>query len=46
VRAALLAVKDYKGISGTITVDPDGITRSLGVVPGVFVDGKMVATRQ
>ena len=44
LRAALLAVKNHQGISGTITIDPDGITRSLGVVPGVFVDGKMVAT--
>lgn len=43
IRAALLAVKNYRGISGPITIDPDGITRSLSVVPGVFQGGRMIA---
>lgn len=46
IRTALLGVKNYQGISGTITIDADGITRSLGVTSGVFKDGKMVATGQ
>ena len=46
IRASLLAVKSYQGISGNITIEPDGITRSLSVVPGVFQDGRMIASRR
>ena len=42
IRESLLAVKDYRGISGTITLDPDGITRSLSVFPGVFRDARFI----
>jgi branched-chain amino acid transport system substrate-binding protein len=42
IREWLLSVKDYPGISGTITIDPDGITRSLTVFPGIFSGGRFI----
>ncbi len=39
--SALLKVKDVKGLSGNITIDSDGATRSLEVVPVVFRDGNL-----
>jgi len=36
----LLSIKEYAGLSGTITIDPDGITRSLDVRAVEFgIDG-------
>jgi hypothetical protein len=42
IREWLLTVRDYQGISGTITVDSDGITRSLKVFPGEFKGGAFI----
>jgi hypothetical protein len=40
LRERLLSVKGYQGLSGVITIDPDGITRSLDVRAVEFgVDG-------
>lgn len=39
IRQNLLAVKDYHGVSGMITIDADGVTRSLAVVPVRFAQG-------
>jgi ABC-type branched-subunit amino acid transport system substrate-binding protein len=40
LRERLLSVKEYAGLSGTITIDPDGITRSLDVRAVEFgIDG-------
>jgi branched-chain amino acid transport system substrate-binding protein len=40
LRAYLYNVKNYDGVSGTITVDSDGITRSFPVTERVWKNGK------
>jgi branched-chain amino acid transport system substrate-binding protein len=40
IRESLLAVRDYIGLSGTITIDKDGATRSIPVRNVVFAGGK------
>jgi branched-chain amino acid transport system substrate-binding protein len=39
VRASLLDTKDYRGLSGLISVDADGVTRSIGVRAVKFSNG-------
>ncbi len=36
VREGLLAIRGYAGLSGVITIDPDGITRSIPVTSAIF----------
>lgn len=42
LRNFLLSVHDYDGLSGKITIDPDGITRSLPVKMVKWKEGKVV----
>ena len=42
LRAEFIGVKDYSGLSGTITIDPDGITRSIKVHPVILSRGSFL----
>jgi ABC-type branched-subunit amino acid transport system substrate-binding protein len=42
VRSSLLNTKNYRGLSGLISVDADGITRTIGVSPVKFSNGTTV----
>jgi len=41
IKKSLYTVKDYQGISGNITIDPDGIVRSLKNYMFVFKNGEL-----
>jgi ABC-type branched-subunit amino acid transport system substrate-binding protein len=41
LRESLYDIKSYNGVSGTITIDPDGATRSFSVATYQFHDGAL-----
>lgn len=44
VKDALYKVKDVQGASGTLTMDKDGVVRSIKETMYQYRDGKMVKT--
>lgn len=46
LRRYFYAVKDYEGVSGKITVDPDGVTRSFRVSEKVWSNGQILSVPQ